>query len=93
MRQSLIADIVDARRAGDSERSAVMVLEGMIAAVFTFLSGRQLTALAAPGCAPGTTELVVFGAALRPLAVTAVTSGNVQSPNALRGLLSSVEAA
>ena len=52
MRQSLIADIVETRRAGDSERSAVMVLEGMIAAVFTFLSGRQLTALAALGCAP-----------------------------------------
>ena len=83
--RSVLAEISETGRAGDGARGAPL-LEGLLGAVFTHLSAKQLTAVEMPGAVPGGNRFVVLGAKMRSSAVTLLESGTVTTP---RGLLDS----
>lgn len=86
--RSLLAEISETGRAGDGARGAPM-LEGLLGAVFTYLSGKQLSAVEIPGSLPGGNRFVVLGVKTRSFAVTVLESGSVTTP---RGLLDALRA-
>ncbi len=76
--RSLLSEIADTGRAGTNPQVHAL-MEGLLAAVFSYLAGRKLAVVSVPVESPSASRYVIVGENLRSVAVAAVST--VSSPN------------